>query len=127
MVGAYAAVGLASSGTPKALWATNPLSITFSGSGGTSSLGSAGNSFKCAPVVIGLITLKITVSNPTKVNLMTSPSTFDSCGPPFNTLTITAHCLVTALNCRGTYAGIVTVTKGYTIYAPALSVTIVVT
>jgi hypothetical protein len=42
-------------------------------------------------------------------------------------VTITAHCLVTALSCKGTYTGTVTVTKGYTTYVPNLSVTIVVT
>ena len=127
MVGAYAAVGFASSTAPKALWSTNPLSITFSGSGGTGSSGSAGDSFKCAPAVTGPITLKTSVSNPTKISLTTSPSTFASCGPTFNTVTITAHCLVAAPNCKGTFTGTVTVTKGYTTYAPNLSITILVT
>ena len=127
MVGAYAAVGFAFSTAPKALWSTNPLSITFSGSGGTGSSGSVGDSLKCAPAVAGPISLKTSVNNPTKISLSTSPSNFASCGPTFNTVTITAHCLVTALSCKGTYTGTVTVTKGYTTYAPNLSVTIVVT
>jgi hypothetical protein len=127
MVGAYGAVGFASSSTPKALWSTNPLSISFSGSGGTSSSGSAGDSFKCAPDVTGPINLKTSVSNPTKISLTTSPSIFDSCGPPFNTVTITAHCLVTAPNCKGSYTGTVTIFKGYATFPPDLSVTIAVT
>lgn len=125
MIGAYAAVGFASNGRPKALWSTNPLRISFSGGGGTSSSGSAGDSFKCAPAVMEPITLKTSSSNPTKISLTSNPSTFASCGPTFNTVTITAHCLVTALSCKGTYTGTVTVTKGYTTYAPNLSVTIV--
>jgi hypothetical protein len=120
MVGAYAAVGFASSSTPKALWSTNPLNITFSGSGGTSSSGSAGDSFKCAPDVTGPITFKTSVSNPTKISLTTSP-------PTFNTVTITAHCLVTAPSCKGSYTGTMTIFKGYATYSPNLSVTIVVT
>src|SRR5690242_10023499 len=127
MVGAYAAVGFASGGTPKALWSTNPLSVTFSGSGGTSSSGSAGDSFKCAPNVAGPITLKTTTSNPIRISLTTSPSTFSSCGPSFSTVTITAHCPVTAPNCKGSFTGTVTITHGYTTYSPSLSVTIVVT
>src|SRR5436853_7866994 len=127
MVGAYAAVGFAPSATPKALWSTNPLSITFSGSGGTSSSGSAGDSFKCAPSVTGPITLKTSVSNPTRISLTTSPSTFASCGPSFNSVTVTAHCLVAALLCKGSYTGTVTISKGYTTYSPNLSVTITVT
>src|SRR5260370_12845076 len=127
MVGAYAAVGFASSSSPKALWSTNPLGITFSGSGGTSSWGSAGDSFKCAPDVTGPITLTTSVSNPTKISPTTRPSTFASCGPTFNTVTITAHCLATAPNCKGTYTGTVTIFKGYATFPPNLSVTIVVT
>jgi len=127
MVGAYAAVGFASSTTPKALWSTNPLSISFSGSGGTGSSGSAGDSLKCAPDVTGPITLKTSVSNPTKISLTTSPSIFASCGPTFNTVTITAHCLATAPICKGTYTGTVTILKGYATFLPNLSVMIVVT
>src|SRR5437660_9935788 len=127
MLGASDAVGFASSSTPKALWSTNPLSITFSGSGGTSSSRSAGDSFKCAPAVTGPVTLKTSVSNPTKISLTTSPSTFASCGPSFNTVMVTAHCVVPAPTCKGSYTGTVTITKGYTTYSPNLSVTIVVT
>lgn len=126
MVGAYAAVGFASSTTPKALWSTNPLNISFSGSGGTGSSASGGDSFKCAPDVTGPITLKTSVSNPTKISLTTSPLTFASCGPSFNTVTITTHCLVSALSCKGTYSGTATVTKGYITYSPTLLVTITV-
>jgi hypothetical protein len=67
------------------------------------------------------------VSNPTKISLSTSPSTFASCGPTFNTVTITAHCLVTAPNCKGTYTGTVAIFKGYATFPPDLSVTVIVT
>src|SRR5260370_30492869 len=76
MVGAYLAVGFASSTAPKALWSTNPLSITFSGSGGVGSSGSAGDSFKCAPPVIGTVILHTSLSHPTKISLTTTPPTF---------------------------------------------------
>src|SRR6266487_2162556 len=127
MVGAYAAVGFASSTTPKALWSTNPLSITFSGSGGTSSSGSAGDSFKCAPPVTGSVVLHTSVNNPTKVSLAVSQSSFASCGPSFSTVTITAHCLVAAPSCKGSYTGTVTIDQGYSTFTPNLQVTIVVT
>jgi hypothetical protein len=128
MVGAYAAVGFASSSTPKALWSTNPLSITFSGSGGTSSSGSAGDSFKCAPDVTD-VALKTSVSTPTKISLTASQTSFVSCGPPFNSVTLTAHCLVTAPNCKGSYTGTVQIFQPsqYRTILPNLSVTIVVT
>lgn len=66
MVGAYAAVGLASINTPKSLWSISPLTINFSGSGGPSSSGSAGDSFKCAPSVTD-VTLRTSVSSPVKI------------------------------------------------------------
>ena len=127
MVGAYAAVGFASSGAPKSLWSTNPLTITFSGSGGTGSSGSAGDSFKCAPPVTSAVVLHTSVSNPTKISLTVTPSSFGSCGPSFSTVTITAHCLVAAPNCKGPYTGTVTIFQGYTTFPPNLQVTIVVT
>jgi hypothetical protein len=126
MVGAYAAVSFASSSASKALWSTNPLKITFSGIGGISSSGSAGDSFKCAPDVSGPITLKAIVSDPIKISLTTSPSTFESCGASFSNVTVTAHCLVVAPNCKGSYTGTITIFKGYATYPPNLSVTIVV-
>ncbi len=99
-------VGFASTTAPKSLWMTNPLSITFSGGGGTSSSGSAGDSFKCAPPVTSVAVLHTSVSNPTKISLTVIPSSFASCGPSFSTVTITAHCLVAALSCKGSYTGL---------------------
>jgi len=64
MVGAYAAVGFASSNAPKALWSTNPVTITFSGSAGTASSGSVGETVKCAPKVDNVV-FHTTVKNPT--------------------------------------------------------------
>lgn len=124
MVGAYAAVGFASNSAPKALWSTNPVSITFSGNAGAGSSGSVGDSFKCAPAVTA-VTLRTTGSNPAKISLTVNPSS-GSCGPSFTTITLTAHCLVS--NCKGSYTGTVTLFKGqYTSIPPSLAVTIVVT
>ncbi|OLD05149.1 MAG: hypothetical protein AUJ07_02005 [Crenarchaeota archaeon 13_1_40CM_3_53_5] len=125
MIGAYAAVGFAASSQPKALWSTNPLTITFAASTGT---GSATDSFKCAPPTTG-VTLKASVSGTgaSKVSLTASPSTFASCGPPYQTVTLTAHCLVPATTCKGTWSGTVTITRGYQTIPPSLAVNIVVT
>jgi hypothetical protein len=125
MVGAYASVGFASSTNPKALWSANPVTISFSGNGGTSSSGSVADSFKCAPSVTS-VTLRTSVSNPAKISLTLSQSSFASCGPSFTTVTLTAHCVVSS--CKGSYTGTVTIFKGqYTTVPPSLSVKIVVT
>jgi hypothetical protein len=125
MVGAYAAIGLSSLSEPKSIWTINPLTISFSGGAGTGSSGNAEDSFKCAPSVTE-VTLRAIVTGlgASKVTLNTSPSSFSSCGPPFNTLTVTAQCLVAS--CLGTYTGTVVVFQGYTMVPPDLSVTIVV-
>jgi len=126
MVGAYAAVGFASSTAPKALWATNPVTITFSGSGGASSSGSVGETVKCAPKVDNVV-FHTTVNDPTKLSLTVSPGGEATCGPAPDAVTVTAHCLVAAPNCKGTYKGTVTIFQGYSTIPPSLAVTIVVT
>ena len=127
MVGAYAAVGFASSSNPKALWSTNPVSIQFTATGVGSS-GSVGVSFKCAPAVNNVF-LTTSVSSPSKVQLTVNPQTQSSCGPPFDSETVTATCLVAATLCKGSYTGTVTVHRttayGNTI-PPSLTVNIVV-
>lgn len=124
MVGAYLAVDLASAGAPKALWSANPVAIQFSGSFGTDSSGSVGDSFKCAPPVAG-VTLRTSVSNPTKISLTLSQSSLD-CGPSFATITLTAHC--TASFCNGFYTGTISIFKDqYTMVQPSLSLNINVT
>ncbi len=125
MVGAYAAVGFAASSSPKALWTTNPLTINVSANTGT---GSATDSFKCAPFVTGIV-LKASVSGlgASKVTLTASPSSFASCGPPFTTVTLIAHCIVLGATCKGTWSGTVTIFQGYSTIPPSLAVTIVVT
>jgi len=126
MVGAYVAVGLASNNSPKALWASDSVTIQFSGNSGTSSSGSVADSFKCAPPVSNPISLRALVSNPTKISLTLSQSRFASCGPPFTTVTLTAHCVVA--NCKGSYAGAVAVFRNqYTTVPPSLQVTIIIT
>src|SRR5207245_4566736 len=84
-IGSYYAVASASSSTPKAIWSTNPITI----SGGT---GHATDSFKCAPPFTGSVVL--TVSNP--LLLSVSPSSFSSCGPSFTAFTLTAHSATSA-------------------------------
>ena len=126
MVGAYAAVGFAASASPKALWSQNPATITFSGSAGIGSSGSVGEDVKCAPKTDNVV-FKTTVSNPTKVSLTVSPGSEATCGPAPDHVTVTAHCLVAAPNCKGTYSGTVTIFQGYSTIPPSLAVTIVVT
>jgi hypothetical protein len=125
MVGAYAAVGFASLTAPKAVWMINQLTIKFSGNGGTGT-GSASDPFKCAPAVSSPVILKSTVSNPSKISLSLSQTSFSLCGQLFNPLTLTVHCMVAS--CAGTsYTATVTVLQGYSLILPNLSVTIVVT
>ncbi len=123
MVGAYAAVGFAASSAPRAVWSLNPVTITFSGS---ASSGSVGELVKCAPKTDNVV-LKTTVSNPTKVSLTVNPTSEATCGPAPDPITVTATCLVVALSCKGTYSGSVTIFQGYATIPPSLAVTIVVT
>ena len=121
MVGSAATV-LSATSTPKALWSTNPITITFSHNTGA---GSATDSFKCAPPYLKPIVLTTTVNNPVLVSLTTSPSSFPQCGPSYTTFTLTAHSIV-----PGTYSGTVTIrqTSQYgTAIPPSLIVKIVVT
>jgi len=126
MVGAYMAVGFASVNAPKAIWSANPVTITFSGSAGTGSSGSVGELVKCAPKVTDVV-FHTTVSNPAKISLSVSPGGEATCGPSPDSVTVTAHCLVAAPACKGTYHGTVTIQQGYSTIPPSLSVTIVVT
>jgi len=126
MVGAYMAVGFASLTAPKALWSANPVTITFSGDAGIGSSGIVGEVVKCAPKVDDVV-FHTTVSDPTKISLTVSPPGEATCGPAPDGITVTAQCLVAALNCKGTYAGTVTIIQGYSTIPPSLSVTIVVT
>jgi len=124
MVGAYVSVGFASLTAPKAVWKINPLTIQFSGNGGTR-IGIASDPFKCAPAVTSPVTLKPSVSNPVKISLSLSQTSFPLCGQLFNSLTLTVHCLVAS--CTGTYAATVTVTQSYSTIPPGLTVSMVVT
>jgi hypothetical protein len=124
MVGAYMAVGFASLTAPKAVWMTNPLAIQFSSNDGAGT-GSASDPFKCAPAVSNAVTLQSSVSNPTKISLSLSQTSFATCGQTFNPLTLTVRCLVTS--CTGSYTATVMITQGYSTIPPNLSVTIVVT
>ena len=122
IVGASYASVLASTSSPKALWSTSPITITFSHITGT---GSATDSFKCAPPYINPVVLSTTVNKPLLVSLTTAPSSFPSCGPSFTTFTLTAHSAV-----PGTYSGNVTIRQGSlygTAIPPSLAVNIVVT
>jgi len=121
MIGAYMAVGFASQTSPKALWSTNPVTITFSESTG---IGHVDEFVKCAPKQDNIV-FRTTVSNPAKISLTTSPGGEATCGPAPDAVTVTAHCLVAM--CRGTYTGTVSILQGYTTIPPNLSVTIRVT
>lgn len=126
MVGAYSIVGFASLTAPKAVWSANPVTIIFSGSAGTGSSGSIGEFVKCAPKVDNVV-FHTTTSNPTKVSLAVSQGGEATCGPSPDAVTVTAHCLVAAPNCKGTYSGTVSILQGYNSIPPSLAVTVVVT
>jgi len=127
ILGASYASVLASSSSPKVIWSTNPLTISFK-SVSIGSSGSAGDSFKCAPSVTNVF-LTTSVSS-SKIKLTVNPTTQASCGPAFDPETITATCqTLTAAACTGTYTGTVTVHKGSqygSTILPNLAVNIVV-
>jgi len=125
MVGAYMAVGFASLTAPKAIWSANPVTITFSGSAGIGSSGSVGEFVKCAPKLTDVV-FHTTVSNPSKISLTIGPSGATS-GPSPDAVTVTAHCLVGAIDCKGLYTGTITILDGYSTIPPVLAVAIVVT
>ena len=127
MVGAYAAVGFASSTGSKVIWSTNPVTIKFTATTGSSS-GSATDSFKCAPPVTNVV-LSTSVSS-TKIKLTVAPASQATCGPSYDSETLTVMCqTLTAALCKGHYTGTVTVHRsspyGNTI-PPSLTVNIVV-
>src|SRR3989442_13923829 len=69
VVGAYATtVSLASGTGPKALWQTNPLTISFSGKNVAGSSGRVETSFKCAPRVDAPVDLHSRLSDPAKIS-----------------------------------------------------------
>ena len=126
MVGAYMAVGFASLTAPKAIWSANPVTITFSSSAGIGSSGSVGEFVKCAPKLTDVV-FHTTVSNPSKISLTIGPPGEATCGPSPDAVTVTAHCLVGAIDCKGLYTGTITILDGYNTIPPGLAVAIVVT
>src|SRR5881296_605003 len=108
MVGAYMAVGFASLTAPKAIWSANPVTITFSGTAGIDSSGSIGEFVKCAPKLIDVV-FHTTVSNPSKISLTIGPPGEVTCGPSPDAVTVTAHCLVAAIDCKGAMSNDVSV------------------
>ncbi len=103
MLVAYASAGFAYATSPKATWSSAPLDITFAAATGT---GSAPASFTCSPSISD-ITLRIIVSNPLRMSLTAIPSSFSSCSSTPDGVMFTAHCLVSATLCKGTYQGLV--------------------
>ena len=103
IVGAYLAVGIAQINAPKASWAINPLTITFSGAAHS---GATTDSFTCSPSTTNIF-LTARSSNPSMISLTVAPTSFASCGSTPDTVTITATCLVSATQCKGTYQGLV--------------------
>ena len=47
--------------------------------------------------------------------------------PSPDAVTVTAHCLVGAIDCKGLYTGTITILDGYNTIPPGLAVAIVVT
>src|SRR5215510_862639 len=123
MVAAYAAVGFSASNQPKATWATNPVTISFSGVSGS---GSASDSFTCSTAASSIII--IAKASSSKVSLTATPTTFPSCGSAPDNVTLTATCLVPAAQCKGTYNGQVQIRQpaNYRNIPANLAVTIIV-
>src|SRR5207253_10387839 len=106
MVGAYVAVGFASSTGSKVIWSSNPVTIKFTATTGSSS-GSATDFFKCAPPVTNVVLL--TCVSSTKIKLTVAPTSQATCGPSYDGETLTAMCqTMIAAQCRGSYNGTVT-------------------
>ena len=103
MLAAYASAGLAYAASPKATWVSAPLDIGFAAATGT---GSAPGSFTCSPSISD-ITLRVIVSNPLRMSLTATPSSFSFCGSASLAVRFTAHCLVSATLCKGSYQGLV--------------------
>src|SRR5437660_12049374 len=101
MVGAYAAVGFASSTGSKVIWSSNPGTIKFTATTGSSS-GSATDFFKCAPPVTNVV-LSTSVSS-TKIKLTAPPTSQATCGPSYDGETRPAMCQTrNPAQCRRTY------------------------
>src|SRR5439155_24907872 len=120
----YASAVSSTSTSPKATWAVNPVTITFPATVGT---GTKPDSFTCSPSASGIIL--IAKASTSKVSLSVAPSSFASCGSIPDVVTLTAHCLVPAAQCRGTYSGLVQIRQpaNYRNIPANLGVTIVVT
>jgi hypothetical protein len=122
MVGAYLAVGLASTSQPKATWQTNPLTISFLAGGH----GTASDSFTCS-LSSSAIVMVFLLDN-SNVSGSITPTSFPSCRSyPPDTVTLTVTCAVPAIQCPGTYSGIVQIREGYQDIPANLVVKVVVT
>ncbi len=88
-------------------WHVNPLQITLSVDDGS---GSARDSFTCRPET-GPVTLEAKSSDPSRITLTVSPSSFPSCGSPPDRVIVTASCAsgVDEEGCEGQFTGQVTV------------------
>ena len=115
-------------------WKVNPLQITFSADDGS---GSAKDSLTCRPS-IGPITLQAKSSEPDRVLLSVSVTSFDGCGNAPDKLDVSAACAGQGNqngdsgddeNCEGTFTGQVDVIgpSGYENIGGTLDVQIIVT
>lgn len=95
-------------------WHINPIQVTFSA---TDSSGSARDSFQCHPDT-GPVVLEAKSSNPGRIILSVSPSSFPTCGSPPDRVVVTASCAsgvdqngntLGEDNCEGQFTGQVTV------------------
>src|SRR5438046_10237085 len=107
MVGAYVAVGFASS-TPKVIWSSNPVTIKFTATTGSSS-GSATDFFKCAPPVNNVV-LSTSVSS-TKIKLTVAQKSQAPSGQSYEDETLTETCnTMTVAQCSVIYTTTMNVT-----------------
>ena len=87
--------------SPKATWAVNPLSISFSATTGP---GSASDFLSCTPGT-GPVQLIAKNSVPSRLMLTITPAGVVSCGSIPSAATVTATCRVSADLCKGSYSG----------------------
>src|SRR2546422_855425 len=115
LASSYGAVvfGPTTSTTPKVTWTPSSVTITFSASVGSSALVGP-VLFTCSPATTSGVVLISKTSQPGKVALSSTPSSFPSCGSISNSIFLRASCIVSASQCVGTYQGMITVQQAST-------------
>ncbi len=115
LVASYFSVNsFTASASPKATWATNPITIMVAATAGPG-FASATDYVTCTPTVTGL-TL-IAKASTSRISLATSPINIGTCGSTVSTtvaVRLTAACLVSPALCKGTYSGLVQIRQAST-------------